>query len=336
MNQNNNIKAAITAVGGYVPETVLDNKALENIVDTSDEWITARTGIKERRILSDPSLATSDMAALAIYNLLEHTGVAAAEIDCLILATSTPDYLLAPAAAIVCRKAGLINAWAFDLNAACSGFLYAFSVGAGLIESNRYKKVVVVGADKMSSIVNYKDRNSCILFGDGAGAVLLEPNVENFGVVDSVFGNDGNGTQFLSVPAGGSLFPATKETLDHDRHFIQQEGKMVFKSAVNGMSEACIKLMAKHGLKSADIDWIVPHQANLRIIKAVSENLNFPLDKMKINIEKYGNTTAATIPLCLWDFKNDFHYGDTILLTAFGAGFTWGSTYLTWGHLKGS
>ncbi|MES2428084.1 MAG: beta-ketoacyl-ACP synthase III [Bacteroidota bacterium] len=326
--------AEITAIGGYVPETILDNKELERMVDTTDEWITSRTGIKERRILSDKSLATSDMAVAAINDLLETSGLEASAIDCLILATSTPDYMLAPAASIVCEKAGLINAWGFDLNSACSGFLYALSMGASLIESDRYQKVLVVGADQMSAIVNYEDRNTCVLFGDGAGAVLLEPSANNMGVQDYIFKTDGKGTACLSIPAGGSLFPASEETVAQKQHYVRQEGKTVFKSAIKEMSDTCLTIMKRNSLTLEDVQWVIPHQANLRIIKSISDQLGMPLEKFKINIQRYGNTTAATIPLCLWDYKEDFKYGDQILLTAFGAGFTWGSTFLKWGKLR--
>lgn len=325
--------ATITAVGGYVPETILDNKMLESQIDTSDEWITTRTGIKERRILYDANLATSDMAAFAIKNLLDESGIDPASIDCLILATATPDYLLAPTAPLVCQKAGLINAWGFDLNAACSGFLFALSVGASFIESNRYDRILVVGADKMSAIVNYEDRNTCILFGDGAGAVLLESSISKIGLIDTVFKANGTGADSLSVPAGGSCFPASAITVAYKKHFIQQDGKNVFKNAILGMTSTCTELMDRNNLSTEDVDWIIPHQANLRIIEAVSKNLNFPLEKVKVNIQRYGNTTSATIPLCLWDFKKDFKEGDNLLLTAFGAGFTYGSTYLKWGKL---
>lgn len=322
--------AVITAIGGHVPETVLDNFALEKKVDTSNDWIISRTGIKERRILSDQSLSTSDMAAFSIQDLLEKYKVDPGTIDCVILATSTPDTLLNPTAAIVCKKAGLTNAWGFDMNAACSGFLYALSVGASFIESNRYKKVVVIGADQMSAVVDYEDRNTCILFGDGAGAVLLEPSHEGKGIRDYVFQNDAIGAESLSIPAGGAALPASEETVAQKKHFIQQDGRTVFKNAINGMTGSCNEVMQRNNLTSEDIDWVIPHQANLRIIQAVGESLKVPMEKIKINIEKYGNTTAATIPLCLWDFKDDFKPGDKILLTAFGAGFTWGATLLEW------
>lgn len=321
--------ASIVSIGGYVPETILDNIQLAKTVDTSDEWITARTGIKERRIL-DASLATSDMAHLAINDLLENSTVNPEDIDCVILATSTPDYMLAPTASMVCKKAGLKNAFGFDMNAACSGFLYALSVGSSLVESGRYKHVIVVGADKMSSIINYNDRGSCILFGDGAGAVLLHGNEDGTGVRESIFHVDGDGAQYLSVPAGGSLSPASYDTVADKRHFVHQDGRTVFKQAVKNMSQTSKEVLAKANLTPDDIDWVIPHQANLRIIQAVSDETTIPLSKFKINIQKYGNTTAATIPLCLWDFKNDFKKGDNILITAFGAGFTWGSTYVKW------
>jgi len=328
MNKKPN--AIITAIGGYVPETILDNYTLEKMVDTNNDWIVSRTGIKERRILADKSLSTSDMAAFSIKNLLENYNINPGEVDCLILATSTPDTLLNPTATIVCQKAGLVNAWGFDMNAACSGFLYALSVGASFIESNRYAKVLVVGADQMSAIVNYDDRNTCVLFGDGAGVVLLEASSEKGGIKDYVFKNDASGATALSIPAGGSLLPASAETVKQKKHFIQQDGRTVFRNAINGMGSSCVEVMERNDLKSEDIDWIVPHQANLRIIHALSDALNFPVEKVKINIERYGNTTAATIPLCIWDFKDDFKFGDKILLTAFGAGFTWGATLLEW------
>jgi 3-oxoacyl-[acyl-carrier-protein] synthase-3 len=331
---NNKSKAAITAIGGYVPETILDNQTLEQQVNTSDKWITERTGIKERRILSDPLLATSDMAAFAIRDLLQSSGINASEIDCLILATSTPDQLLNPTASIVCEKAGLVNAWGFDMNAACSGFLYALSVGSAFIESQRYNKVVVIGADQMSAIVDYEDRNTCVLFGDGAGAVLLEASQDDNGIQDYIFHNDGSGAKFLTVPAGGSLLPTSEETVRQKQHYVQQDGKTVFKNAIRGMSGVCAEIIDRNKFTAEDIDWVIPHQANLRIIQAVGNSLDFPLEKMKINIERYGNTTAATLPLCLWDFKADFKPGDLLLLTAFGAGFTWGATLLKWSTLR--
>lgn len=321
--------AAISAVGGYVPETVLDNAALEKMVDTSDEWITTRTGIKERRIAPD-EMATSDMAANAVLNLLQNKNINPEEIDCLILATSTPDYLLAPSAAITAGKAGLPNTFAMDLNAACSGFLFALSTGAMFIESGRYKKVIVAGADKMSSIIDYQDRNTCVLFGDGAGAVLLEPVQNGHGLQDNIFKTDGNGSEILSVQAGGSKMPATTETVAQNLHYVRQDGRTVFKNAIKGMSGACSELLEKNNLSPDDIDWVIPHQANLRIIEAVSEQLGISSEKVMVNIQRYGNTTAATLPLVLWDYQNDFKTGDKIVLTAFGAGFTWGASYLIW------
>ncbi|MXN91034.1 beta-ketoacyl-ACP synthase III [Flavobacterium sp. Sd200] len=330
----NTTHAVITAIGGYVPDTVLDNAALEKMVDTTNEWIVARTGIKERRIASDPLMATSDMTVLAIKDLIEKSGIDPLEVDCLVLATSTPDRLLAPTAVTVCEKAGLQNAFAFDLNAACSGFLYALSTGAALVETGRYKKVLVAGTDKMSSIVNYEDRNTCILFGDGSGVVLLEPNHEGVGIQDNIFRTDGKGVQFLSVPAGGSALGSNEDTVNQKQHFVQQDGRTVFKNAINGMTTACKDVLERNSLTADDIDWVVPHQANLRIIDAVGQNLGVDKDKVKVNIERYGNTTAATLPLCLWDYQADFKPGDKILFTAFGAGFTWGASLAVWGNLR--
>lgn len=326
--------AVITAIGGYVPEHILDNKMLEGMMDTTDEWITARTGIAERRIIKDEGMCTSDMAASAIKDLMASHNIDPLEIDCLILATSTPDHILLPAATGVCLKVGLTNAWALDVNAACSGFLYALSTGAAFVESGRYSNVLVVGADQMSAIINYEDRNTSILFGDGAGAVLLQPSTNNEGVIDNVFKSDGNGGQYLQVPAGGSYHKSTQATIDGKMHYITQDGRVVFKAAINSMAQTCKEVMDRNSLTADDVSWMIPHQANLRIIQAVGEKLNLPIEKVKINIQKYGNTTAATIPLCLWDFKDDFKPGDNILLTAFGAGFTWGATYVKWGELR--
>jgi len=327
--------AVITGVGGYVPDSILSNSDLEKMVDTNSEWIVSRTGIKERRILTDKSLATSDMATFAIKNLLESSKVAAEEIDCVIIATSTPDHLLLSTASIVCDKAGLTNAWATDVNAACSGFLYAFTMGASLIEGGRYKKVIVVGADQNSAIINYKDRNTCILFGDGAGAVLIEPGADGEGLIDSVFRTEGKGREHLLVPAGGSKIPATSESVADNKHYIHQDGRVVFKAAINGMTDTCKAILERNDLTINDIDWLIPHQANYRIIHSVGDHLGLPAERVKINIDRYGNTTAATIPLCLWDFKNDFKENDNMILTAFGAGFSWGATLLKWGKLRG-
>lgn len=333
MKMRKEIRATISALGGYVPSTVLTNQFLSTIVDTSDEWIKQRTGIEERRIAKGEDEATSDMAAAAIQNLFDNYKVTPEEIDAVILATATPDHLLAPASSLVCKKSGLINAFGFDLNGACSGFLFGLTTGASLIESGRYKKVIVVGADKMSSIVDYQDRNSCILFGDGAGAVLLEPTTEDYGVMESVMKTDGGGTASLMVKAGGSRFPATAETVENKSHYIHQNGAQVFKNAVEAMSSASIEALDLNALDIDDIDWVIPHQANKRIIQSVSERLNIPFEKVKINIEKYGNTTSATVPLVLWDFAADFTPGQNLLITTFGAGFSWGATCLKWGQL---
>lgn len=327
--------AAITALGGYVPETILTNHDLEKMVDTNSDWIISRTGIHERRILNDDSLATSDLATMAVKRLLEDSHINPDEIECVIVATATPDYIMVSTASIVCEKAGLKNAWGVDSNAACSGFLYALTLGASLIESNRYKNVIVIGADANSSIVNYEDRNTCILFGDGAGAVLLEQTEAETGLVDNVFRTDGVGKEHLIVTAGGSLNPSSLDTLDKKQNYISQNGRIVFKAAIEGMTQTCNEIMERNHLEIKDINWLIPHQANLRIIQAVGDKLGLKEDQVKVNIQLYGNTTAATIPLCMWEFKNDFKENDNLLLTAFGAGFSWGATYLKWGKLRG-
>jgi 3-oxoacyl-[acyl-carrier-protein] synthase-3 len=327
--------AAITALGGYVPDTILTNHDLEKMVDTNNEWIISRTGIHERRILNDDSLATSDLATMAVKKLLEDSKIDPNEIECVIVATATPDYIMVSTASIVCEKAGLKNAWGVDSNAACSGFLYALTLGASLVESNRYKNVIVVGADANSSIVNYADRNTCILFGDGAGAVLLERTEEEIGLIDNVFKTDGIGKEHLIVTAGGSLHPSSVETLDLKLNYISQNGRVVFKAAIEGMSQTCTEVLERNELLAKDVDWLIPHQANLRIIKAVGDKLGLEESQVKVNIQRYGNTTAATIPLCMWEFKDDFKENDNMLLTAFGAGFSWGATYLKWGKLRG-
>ncbi|AMP99176.1 3-oxoacyl-ACP synthase [Pedobacter cryoconitis] len=327
--------AAITALGGYVPETILTNHDLEKMVDTNSDWIISRTGIHERRILNDDSLATSDLATMAVKRLLEDSHINPDEIECVIVATATPDYIMVSTASIVCEKAGLKNAWGVDSNAACSGFLYALTLGASLIESNRYKNVIVIGADANSSIVNYEDRNTCILFGDGAGAVLLEQTEAETGLVDNVFKTDGLGKEHLIVTAGGSLNPSSLDTLDKKQNYISQNGRIVFKAAIEGMTQTCNEIMERNHLEIKDINWLIPHQANLRIIQAVGDKLGLKEDQVKVNIQLYGNTTAATIPLCMWEFKNDFKENDNLLLTAFGAGFSWGATYLKWGKLRG-
>jgi 3-oxoacyl-[acyl-carrier-protein] synthase-3 len=324
------ITAAITGVQGFVPEEVLSNEDLAKIVDTSDEWITSRTGIKERRILRDG--ASSDLAAEAVKGLLAKTNTAPEEIDLVVLATVTPDYPFPSTANVLCDKTGMVNAWGFDLIAACSGFIYALSTGAQFIETGKYKKVVVVGVDKMTSILDYEDRTTCVIFGDGAGAVLLEPNEEGLGVIDFILRSDGSGRQYLIQPAGGSANPPSIETIENRMHYVKQEGKQVFKFAVTNMAEVSAEIMEKNNLKSEDVDWLVPHQANLRIIDATADRMGLPKEKVMINIQKYGNTTAGTLPLCLWDYENQLRKGDTLILSAFGGGFTWGSVYLKWAY----
>jgi len=328
----NKIRAAITGIGAYLPEYRLTNEELSTLVETSDEWIMQRIGIKERRIMKEEGMATSDMGAAAVLELLEKTGTRPEDIELLICATITPDSPLPATANIINHKAGLINAWSFDLTAACSGFVYALTTGAKFIESGQYKKVIVLGADMMSTITNYKDRTTCPLFGDGAAAVLLEPTVENLGVIDHINRVDGGGAQFLQIKSGGSLRPASYETIDNDEHFVYQEGQTVFKTAVSNMADVAVELMNKHELKGEDLAWFVPHQANLRIIDAVGRRMGIDKEKVMINIQKYGNTTAATIPLCLYDYEKQLKKGDNIILAAFGAGFTWGSLYLKWAY----
>ena len=324
------INAAITAVGGYVPETVLTNADLEKMVDTSDEWIRTRTGIHERRILKEEGKATSDMAARAILPMLEKKDIDPNEIDIIICATITGDYIFPATANVVADKIGATNAWGYDVSAACSGFLYALQTGAKFIESGTYKKVVVVGVDKMSAIIDYTDRNTCIIFGDGGGCVLLEPNEEGLGVIDAKLHSDGQGRNFLYQPAGGSLNPPTKETVEARQHYVYQEGKTVFKFAVTNMAEVSYEVMKRNNLISDDVDWLVPHQANLRIIDATADRMGLDSSKVLINIQKYGNTTAGTLPLLLWDFQDKFKKGDNLILSTFGGGFTWGAIYLKW------
>jgi 3-oxoacyl-[acyl-carrier-protein] synthase-3 len=326
----NKITAAITGVQGYVPDTVLSNADLAKIVDTSDEWITTRTGIKERRIMKNG--ASSDMAAEAVKGLLVKTNTDPLDIDLVVLATVTPDYPFPSTANLLCDKVGMKNAWGFDLKAACSGFIYALSTGSQFIETGRYKKVIVVGVDKMTSILDYQDRTTCVIFGDGAGAVMLEPNTEGFGVKDFILRSDGSGVEYLVQPAGGSLNPPTHETVENRMHFVKQEGKQVFKFAVTNMAEVSAEIMDKNNLSSEDVDWLVPHQANLRIIDATADRMGLPKEKVMINIEKYGNTTAGTLPLCLWDYEKQLKKGDTLILSAFGGGFTWGAVYLKWAY----
>ncbi len=326
------ITAAITAVGGYVPEYKLTNKILETMVDTNDEWIRTRTGVEERRILKEEGKATSDLAVPAVQELCRKRGIQPEEIDCLIVGTVTPDMVFPATANIVCDKIGAVNAWGFDVSAACSGFLYSLTVGATLIESGRYKKVVVVGADKMSAIVDYTDRATCIIFGDGAGAVLLEPSVNGMGIKDSLLKSDGSGRNYLHMKAGGSLKPASHATVEAKEHFIYQDGQPVFKAAVKGMADASYDLLQRNQLTGDDIAWLVPHQANKRIIDATAHRMGLAPEKVMLNIQRFGNTTAATIPLCLWEWEKQLKKGDKIVLAAFGGGFTWGATLVEWAY----
>ena len=328
----NKLTAAITAVGGYVPEDKLTNFDLEKMVETNDEWIRTRTGIEERRILKGDGLATSDMVVPAVKQLCEKRGISPQEIDCLIVGTVTPDHVFPATANIACDKLGAKNAWGFDVSAACSGFLYPLTLGASLIESGRYKKVVVCGADKMSAIINYNDRATCIIFGDGAGAVLLEPNEEGNGVLDSILRSDGSGCHYLHMKAGGSKKPASVATVMANEHYVYQEGQAVFKAAVKGMADVSAELLERNNLTSDDIAWLVPHQANLRIIDATANRMGLSKEKVMINIQRYGNTTAGTLPLCLWDWEKKLKKGDNIVLAAFGGGFTWGATWVKWAY----
>ena len=327
------ITAAITAIGGYVPDYILTNKELETIVDTTDEWITTRTGIKERHILKGEGLGSSDIAVEAVKELLKkRPDITAEDIDLLICATTTPDFQFPATANVICDKAGLKNAFGYDINAACSGFLFALNTGAQFIANGTYKKVIVVGVDKMSSILNYEDRTTCIIFGDGAGAVLLEASDEQYGVLDSILRSDGSGRQYLHMKAGGSVKPASVETVMSKEHYVYQEGQAVFKFAVKGMADVSYELMQRNNLTADDIAWLVPHQANLRIIDATANRMDLPKEKVMINIQKFGNTTAATLPLCLWEWEKKLHKGDNIILAAFGGGFTWGATWIKWAY----
>ncbi len=325
-------KAAITGVGGYVPETKLTNQDLEKMVDTTDEWIRTRTGIVERRILREEGKASGYMAEQAARDLLTRTGVDPREIDLIICATVTPDMIFPDTANSIAYAIGAERAFGFDLGAACSGFLFAMNTAARMIESGAYRKILVVGVDKMSSIVDYTDRTTCIIFGDGAGCVLVERSENGEGFVDAVLHGDGSGAEYLFMKAGGSLLPASHETVDRKQHFIYQEGRPVFKAAVQGMKEATLELLKKQNLTPEDLDWVVPHQANMRIINSLSDFLDIPKEKVMVNIDRYGNTTAATIPLCLWDYEKQLKKGDQMILTAFGGGFTWGTIYLTWAY----
>ncbi|MDN3596016.1 beta-ketoacyl-ACP synthase III [Zunongwangia endophytica] len=328
----NKITAAITAVGGYVPEDVLTNKMLEEMVETNDEWITTRTGIKERRILKDPNKGTSYLGIQAAKDLINKSGVDPEEIDMVILATATPDMPVAATGVHVASEIGAVNAFAYDLQAACSGFLYGMSTGAAYIESGRYKKVLVVGADKMSSIIDYTDRTTCIIFGDGAGAVLLEPNEDGFGLQDEILRCDSIGRNSLRIEAGGSLLPASEETIAKKLHYVKQDGKTVFKYAVSNMSGVSAQIMERNNLTNEDVDWLVAHQANKRIIGATASRMGVVDEKVLMNIERYGNTTSATLPLLLSDYEKKFKKGDNLIFASFGGGFTWGATYLKWAY----
>lgn len=324
------ITAAITGVQGYVPDYILNNEDLAKMVDTSDEWITTRTGIKERRIMKDG--ASSDMAAQAVLALLKKKNIDPLEIELVIVATVTPDHPFPSTSNILCDKAGMTNAWGYDVSAACSGFLYALSTASQFIQSGKHKKVLVVGVDKMSSIIDYEDRATCVIFGDGAGVVLLEPNDEDLGIMDFILKSDGAGRHFLIQKAGGSAYPASQETVENKMHFVHQEGQQVFKFAVTNMAEVSAEIMEKNNLSSDDVAWLVPHQANLRIIDATANRMGLSKEKVMINIQKYGNTTAGTLPLCLWDYEKQLKKGDKIILSAFGGGFTWGAVYIKWAY----
>jgi 3-oxoacyl-[acyl-carrier-protein] synthase-3 len=326
------IHAAITGVAGYVPDYVLTNEELEKLVETNDEWITSRTGIKERRILKGEGLGTSVMGAKAVEELFAKTGTKPEEIDLLICATVTPDYFFPSASNLICKAVGIKETASFDLAAACSGFLNALATGTAFIESGRYKKIVVVGADKMSAIVDYTDRTTCILFGDGAGAILLEATTENLGVQDFILKSDGDGCESLMQKGGGSAYPPTHETIDNKWHYIRQEGQSVFKFAVTRMADISAEIMERNALTGDDVRFLVPHQANKRIIDATANRMGIGEDKVMLNIQKYGNTTAATIPLCLWDYEKQLKKGDNLILAAFGGGFTWASAYVKWAY----
>jgi len=326
------LNAVITAVGGYVPEYVLTNEELSRMVDTTDEWIMTRVGIKERRILKGEGKGPSDMAVIAIQEIFDKRGIKPEEIDLVICATVTPDHVFPATANIICDKVGIKNAHGFDLNAGCSGFLYALDTASQFIRSGSKKKILVVGADKMSSIVDYTDRTTCVLFGDAAAAVLLEPTEEEFGVLDSILKSDGSGRQFLQMKAGGSVNPPSHETVDARLHTIYQDGQPVFKAAVSNMADVSAEIIERNNIAPEDVAWLVPHQANLRIIDATGRRMGIDPSKVMINIQKYGNTTAATIPLCLWEWEKQLKKGDNLVLAAFGAGFTWGSIWVKWGY----
>ncbi|GHB69340.1 3-oxoacyl-[acyl-carrier-protein] synthase 3 [Persicitalea jodogahamensis] len=326
------VKAAITGVFGYVPDYVLTNAELEKMVDTNDEWIISRTGIKERRILKGEGKGSSHMGAEAVKGLLEKTNTSPEEIDLLVCATTTPDFIFPCTANLICDMVGIRNIGSFDIQAACSGFVYALTLASQFIETGKYKKIIVVGADKMSAITDYTDRTTCILFGDGAGAVLLEANNEGYGLLDSIIRSDGVGLPHLNQKAGGSRYPPTHETIDQRQHYVYQDGQQVFKFAVKKMADCSAEIMEKNGLSGDDVAWLVPHQANKRIIEATANRMGVGMDKVMLNIQKYGNTTAATIPLCLWDYESQLKKGDNLVLAAFGGGFTWGTAYVKWAY----
>lgn len=326
------INAVITGVGGFVPEYVLNNEELSRMVDTNDEWIMTRIGIKERRILNEEGLGTSYMARKAVKQLLEKTGTSPDEIDCLIMATTTPDLPIPSTSSIVVGRLGMKNAFCVDINAACSGFLYGMDMAASMIQSGRYKKVVVCGGDKLSSVVDYNDRATCPIFGDGAGAVLVEPSSEDLGWIDSYLRADGKGLPYLCIKGGGSACSPSYFTIDHNMHKIHQEGRTVYKFAVTNMSDSCAIVAERNNLNKDNITWVLPHQANVRIIEAVANRLEISMDKVMLNIQKYGNTSAGTLPLALWDYESQLKKGDNIILTAFGGGFTWGAAYLKWAY----
>ena len=326
------IRAAITAVHAWVPEFVLTNKELETMVETNDEWSQTRTGIKERRILKDAGEGTSKIGVESVNGLLKKRGIQADEIDLLICATTTPDLVFPATANIICDKVGAKNAFGYDIQAACSGFLFALTTASKFVESGQYKKVVVVGADKMSAIIDYSDRATCIIFGDGGGAVLLEPDTNGYGIYDAVLKSDGSGRHFLHQKAGGSVKPPTHATIDAKEHFVYQEGQTVFKFAVKGMADVSAEIMERNNLSADDIAWLVPHQANKRIIDATASRMGIGMEKVMLNIQKYGNTTNGTLPLCLWEWEKQLHKGDNLILAAFGGGFTWGAVYLKWAY----
>ena len=326
------IRAAITSVNAWVPDTLLTNADLEKMVDTTDEWIRSRTGISERHILSTPGAGSSDMAVHAIEGLLKKRGITADEIELLICATTTPDMQFPATANIICDKIGAKNAWGFDLNAACSGFIFALNTASRFIESGQHKKIIVVGVDKMSSIIDYEDRATCVIFGDGCGAVLLEPDETGVGIMDAILRTDGSGRIHLHQKAGGSVRPATIDTVTNKEHFVYQEGQQVFKFAVTKMADVSAEIMEKNNLTSDDVAWLVPHQANKRIIDATARRMGIGDEKVMINIERYGNTTNGTIPICLWEWESRLHKGDNVILAAFGGGFTWGAVYIKWAY----